>query len=102
MVGQDKLNHCFAGIEYPDGVGVYNHSFGAVGGTGRSKVTASFNFDNTNTATTGFVFDIHVTQVHVTQGGYVDSYFFGSLQNGSSLFDFNKLFIYDQFDSFHT
>ena len=101
MVGKDEFQHGFAGIEHTDVMGLYFHVFSTLGSAGGRQVTAAFHVNHANAATAGFMFNVHIAEVHVAQGGDLNINLLCCLQDGCSFFDLNGGIIYIQFYFFH-
>jgi hypothetical protein len=101
MVRQDEFHDCAACMDGPHGVGKNHHSFCCIGTAGRSQVSASFHFNDTNPAATRFVLDIEVLQFHVAEGGDFDSYLGCGLENGCAPLNGDGSVIYGKIDHVH-
>jgi hypothetical protein len=60
MIGEDKFHHSSSRIDDPHRMGLNDAALAHFGATGRSQVALSAYFYNTYSATSGFIFDVHV------------------------------------------
>jgi hypothetical protein len=85
VIRQNEFYHGPACMNGPHRVGLYHHSFGCIGTTGRSEVSPAYYFYHTNPAATGLVFNVEVMQFHVTEGGDFYSHLRSSLEKRCAL-----------------
>jgi hypothetical protein len=71
-----------------------DHTVGYVGAAGRCKVFTTFHFHHANAATTGFVFNIQVIQLHVAKGRYMYAGTGSRFQNGNPFLNDYRFVIY--------
>ena len=89
VVAEDELKDGFAGVDHADGVGANDHTFHTFGDASGSEVSALLNFDDADTASAGFVVDIHAFEFKVAKGGDVDAHALCGFKNGSPFRNFN-------------
>ena len=101
MVRNDQFQYRFTGIQHADVIGVNNHSGRNFRNTGGCQVPAAFYFHHTNTASTGFVLNIHAVKFHMAKRRNVNPSLTSCLQHGRTFINFNFLIIDGQFYFFH-
>ncbi len=80
---------------------INHHSFEYIGATCRSKISASVDFNNTNSATSRFIFNIQVFKFHVAKSRNMHPDSLCRFQNCSSFLHHNWFIINYQIYYFH-
>ncbi len=94
MVRNYKLKNCSSGINDPHGMSINQHSVISFSNAGGSKIFSSFNFNYTNPAASGLIFNAHIIKFHVTKRRNVHTYFPRCFKDCCPLFNFQLFIVY--------
>ena len=94
VVGEHELEHRATGVDHAHRIGADHHVGHTFGDAGGSQVTTAGDLHDTDTASTGFVVDVHALEFKVAKGGNGNTQLLCGVKNRSTFRHFNFSIVY--------